>query len=138
MDFRLKFESRGPTPRRRPEMEAQAGRDLDRRIERDVWGAERAESFPCYSTDDAVAVALARRFSREKGWWYFERKEVFGGTTVGWISESQPLLVSLRPIQASGPTRALAICRSLLKVVGSMEHRSPETQGERQESRSRS
>jgi hypothetical protein len=138
MDFRLKFEYRSLTPHRRPEMEPQAGRDLDRRIERDVWGVERAESLPCYSTDDTAAVGLARRFSREKGWWYFERKEVFGGTTVGWISESQPLLVSLRPIQASGPTRALAICRSLLKVVGSMEHRSPEMQGERQESRSRS
>ena len=104
-------------------MEPQAGRDLDRRIEREVWGtSDNGEKIPCYSTDEAAAVALARRFSREKGWWYFERKEVFGGTTVGWISESQPLLVSVRPIQASGPTRALAICRSLLKVAGSMEH----------------
>lgn len=104
-------------------MEPQAGRDLDRRIEREVWGAENGEAIPSYSTDEAVAVALARRFSREKGWWFFERKEVFGGTTVGWISEAQPLLVSVRPIQASGPTRALAICRSLIRVAGSMEHR---------------
>ena len=103
-------------------MDAQPGRELDRRIEREVLGSsETGDAVPCYSTDEAAAVTLARRFSRERGWWYFERKEVFGGTTVGWISESQPLLVSVRPIQASGPTRALAICRSLLKVVASLE-----------------
>jgi hypothetical protein len=116
-------------------MEPQPGRDLDRRIEREVWGAENGAPIPAYSSDEAAAVALARRFSKEKGWWYFERREVFGGTTVGWISESQPLLVSIRPIQASGPTRALAICRSLLKVADSIEHGSVSEPVRRHQSR---
>jgi hypothetical protein len=132
MDFKLRFDSRS-TARRTSEMEPRAGRDLDRRIEREIWGSERPDTAPCYSTDDAAAVELARRFSRERKWWFFERKEVFGGTLVGWISESQPLLVSVRPIQASAPTRALAICRSLVKVVSSIENMQPPDRAARRE-----
>ena len=102
---------------RRGGMEPEAGPGLDREIERRVCGIEPGPSVPPYSTDEATAVALANRFSRTRGWWFFEKREVFGGSAFGWIQESQPLFVSVHPIQASAPTRALAICRSLLKVA---------------------
>ncbi|MFN2387492.1 MAG: hypothetical protein ABR576_14610 [Thermoanaerobaculia bacterium] len=103
--------------------EMEAGPALDREIERQVLGVEPAGEVPRYSTQDATAVALATRFSRERGWWHFEKREVYGGWSVGWIEESQPLLVSIQPIRASGPTRALAICRSLLKVARDLHSR---------------
>lgn len=109
----IRFLKRSDEKKREPE----AGRELDRLIEREVLGAQPGADVPHYSTHDATAVALAARFSREHGWWHFEKREVYGGWLVGWIEETQPLLVSIQPIRASGPTRALAICRSLLKVA---------------------
>jgi len=106
---------------RKPGSEPEAGPSLDREIERRVCGVEPAGVVPAYSTDETAAVALANRFSRTRGWWFFEKREVFGGSAFGWIQESQPLFVSVHPIQASGPTRALAICRSLLKVADFLE-----------------
>jgi hypothetical protein len=103
--------------------EMEAGPALDREIEREVLGIEPTGEAPRYSTNDATAVALANRFSRERGWWHFEKREVYGGWSVGWIEESQPLLVSIQPIRASAPTRALAICRSLLKVCREVSSR---------------
>lgn len=103
--------------------ESEAGPAMDREIEREVLGREPSGEVPHYSTDDATAVALATRFSRERGWWQFEKREVYGGWSVGWIEESQPLLVSIQPIRANGPTRALAICRSLLKVTRELSAR---------------
>ncbi len=108
---------------RRGGVEPEAGVHLDREIERRVCGVEPGASVPAYSTDEALAVALANRFSRTRGWWFFEKREVFGGSAFGWIQESQPLFVSVHPIQASAPTRALAICRSLLKVADFLEAR---------------
>jgi hypothetical protein len=106
---------------RRGGMEPEAGPSLDREIERRVLGVPPGATVPAYSTDEATAVALANRFSRTRGWWFFEKREVFGGSAFGWIQESQPLFVSVHPIQASAPTRALAICRSLLKVADFLE-----------------
>ena len=106
-------------------LEPAAGPGLDREIERRIAGGDPNAPAPPYSTDDAAALALASRFSREKGWWFFEKREVFGGASVGWIQESQPLFVSVHPIQASAPTRALAVCRSLLKVADFLEAQSP-------------
>jgi hypothetical protein len=106
-------------------MEPEAGPALDMEIERRVLGVEPAASVPPYSTDETVAIALANRFSRTRGWWFFEKREVFGGSAFGWIQESQPLFVSVHPIQASAPTRSLAICRSLLKVADFLEARPP-------------
>ena len=108
---------------RRNGMEPEAGPNLDREIERRVCGVEPGASVPPYSTDETAAVTLANRFSRTRGWWFFEKREVFGGSAFGWIQESQPLFVSVHPIQASAPTRALAICRSLLKVADFLESR---------------
>ncbi len=108
---------------RRGGAEPEAGPNLDREIERRVLGVQPGATVPAYSTDEAVAVALANRFSRTRGWWFFEKREVFGGSAFGWIQESQPLFVSVHPIQASAPTRALAICRSLLKVADFLEAR---------------
>ena len=106
---------------RRVGMEPEAGSALDREIERRVCGVEPGAFVPAYSTDEGAAVGLANRFSRTRGWWFFEKREVFGGAAFGWIQESQPLFVSVHPIQASAPTRALAICRSLLKVADFLE-----------------
>lgn len=103
-------------------LEPAAGPALDREIERRLWGGESATPPP-YSTDDRAAITLASRFSRSKGWWFFEKREVFGGACFGWIQESQPLFVSVHPIQASAPTRALAVCRSLLRVADFLESR---------------
>jgi hypothetical protein len=112
-------------------MEPEAGPSLDREIERRICGVEPGSSVPPYSTDETTAVTLANRFSRTRGWWFFEKREVFGGSAFGWIQESQPLFVSVHPIQASAPTRALAICRSLLRVADFLEakpHALPERQ----------
>lgn len=107
------------------EKEVQAGPELDRLIEREVLGREpdKDQDVPAYSIHEPTAVALAARFSRDRGWWHFEKHEVYGGWSVGWIEESHPLLVSVQPIRASAPTRALAICRSLLKVVRELNGR---------------
>ena len=105
----------------RRESEPAAGPQLDREVERRVCGVEPGEVVPPYSTDEAAALDLAHRFSRTRGWWFFEKREVFGGAAFGWIQESQPLFVSVHPIQASAPTRALAVCRSLLKVADFLE-----------------
>lgn len=108
---------------RRVGLEPEAGPELDREIERRICGVPPGEIVPRYSMDESAAVALANRFSRTRGWWFFEKKEVFGGSAFGWIQESQPLFVSVHPIQASAPTRALAICRSLLKVADFLDAR---------------
>lgn len=105
------------------EKEPPAGPELDRLIEREVLGKEPGKEVPHYSIHDPTAVALAARFSRDRGWWQFEKHEVYGSWLVGWIEESQPLLVSVQPIRASAPTRALAICRSLLKVARELNSR---------------
>jgi len=98
-------------------MEPEAGPELDRLIEREVLGVEPADAVPPYSRDEAAAVSLAAKFSREWGWWHFEKKEVFGGWSVGWVEEGQPYLHSIYPVRSSAPSRALAICRSLLKAA---------------------
>jgi hypothetical protein len=98
--------------------ELPAGPELDRQVAR-LLGGRLGASTP-YSTDDATAVELAKRFSKEWGWWHYEKREVHGDWSVGWIEESQPLLLSIHPIRLSAPTRALAICRSILKVIESI------------------
>jgi hypothetical protein len=99
--------------------ELPAGPELDRQVAR-LLGGRLDASIPPYSTDDATAVELAKRFSKEWGWWHYEKREVHGDWSVGWIEESQPLLLSIHPIRLSAPTRALAICRSILKVSESI------------------
>jgi hypothetical protein len=111
---------------RRPTLipiEPDAGPELDREIYRLIEGAEPQGIAPPYSTDDATAVAMAAKFSREWRWWLFEKKNLQGEWVAGWIEETQPLLVSVRPIRASAPTRALALCRAVLKVARSARTR---------------
>jgi hypothetical protein len=102
--------------------ELAAGPDLDRKVAR-LLGADPDATVPAYSTDDACAIALAERFSKEWSWWRYEKREVDGGWSVGWIAEKEPLLRSVRPIQATAPTRALAICLSILRVAESIADR---------------
>jgi hypothetical protein len=95
--------------------EPSAGPDLDRQIAR-VLGLDPSANVPPYSTDDAISVALAEWFSKEWSWWHYKKRELYGSWTVGWIEEKQPLQRSTRRVESSAPTRALAICRSILKV----------------------
>jgi hypothetical protein len=114
-DHVIMFRGRSAVTRMDPE----AGPELDREIHRIIEGEEpRSDSeVPPYSTDDATAIAMAARFSREWGWWLFEKKDLQGEWVAGWIEETQPLLVSVRPVRASAPTRPLALCRAVLHVV---------------------
>lgn len=104
-------------------MEPEAGLELDRKIAREILCVEPGDTVPSYSSDDATAAALAARFSREFGWWHFEKKEIYGGWSVGWIEEGQPYLHSVYPVRSSAPSRALAICRSILKVASVVQSR---------------
>jgi hypothetical protein len=111
--FRPKTKSNGPAP----------GPELDRQVFREL-GDSPATSVPACSTDDKIAASVAERFSNKWGWCYYEKREGNGTWTVGWIERTQPLLRPARPVQASGRTRALAICCSILKVAESMRNRS--------------
>lgn len=104
-------------------MEPEAGLELDRKIAREILSLEPGDAVLPYSRDDATAAELAARFSREFGWWHFEKKEIYGGWSVGWIEEGQPYLHSVYPIRSSAPSRALAICRSILKAASVVRSR---------------
>jgi hypothetical protein len=93
-----------------------AGPRLDREVAR-ALGVDASAAVPPYSTNDDIAVALAEWFSREWGCWEYVKLELDGAWTVGWIEEKQPLHHSMRPVQSTAPTRALATCRSILKLT---------------------
>ncbi len=108
--------------RSQPKGNLTPGPDLDLEVAR-VLGLEVSDSIPPFSTDDNAAITLAESFSRKWGFWEYVKLEVDGSWTVGWIAERQPLHPSMKPIQATAATRALAICRSILKVVASARDR---------------
>jgi hypothetical protein len=96
-----------------------AGPELDREIARRVLGRPATEDPPPLSTDDAAATALADRLAARSGWW-FEVTHRRGVWSAMWIepprgaAERPRRILSL--ITATGPTPALAICRSLLRA----------------------
>jgi len=102
--------------------ELPAGEQLDRQIERRVFGRDSEKSVPPFSTEDWTATALAELASRRTGWW-FDVAERDGVWEAMWI-EHPPISEERKPgdrilslITATASTRALAICRSLLRAA---------------------
>jgi len=96
------------------------GPDLDREIERRVFGRTSNRPAPPFSTQDWNAQALAELVSRETGWW-FDVCERDGVWSAMWIEP--PVGAATRPrrilslITATGDTRAAATCRALLRAT---------------------
>ena len=95
----------------------EGGPELDREIERRVFGRSSVRSTPPFSTQDWSAQALAELVSRETGW-RFEVSELDGRWSAMWIEPPAGVATKSRRIlsliTATGETRAAAICRALL------------------------
>ncbi|MEP6767144.1 MAG: hypothetical protein ABJC61_00645 [Acidobacteriota bacterium] len=98
------------------------GPELDREIERRVFSRAPGRAIPPFSTEEWTATALAELVARQTGW-TCEVGEQHGAWSALWIEhpEESPAPAGRRRIlsmvTASGPTRALAICRSLIKAT---------------------
>lgn len=96
------------------------GPELDREIERRVFGRIPTRPAPPFSTEDWNAQALAELVSRETGWW-FDVSERDGLWSAMWIEP--PVGAATKPrrilslITATAETRAAAICRALLRAA---------------------
>ncbi|HYK41706.1 MAG TPA: hypothetical protein VE007_04895 [Thermoanaerobaculia bacterium] len=96
------------------------GPELDREIERRVFGRASTRQVPPFSTEDWNAQALAELVSRETGWW-FDVSERDGLWSAMWIEP--PAGAATKPrrilslITATADTRAAAICRALLRAT---------------------
>lgn len=99
-----------------------SGPELDREIERRVFARAPGRSVPPFSSEDWTATALAELVSRQTGW-TCEVSDQHGSWSAMWIEHpgASPAPAARRRIlsmvTASGPTRALAICRSLVKAT---------------------
>ena len=99
-----------------------SGPALDRQIEWRVFGRAAGRSVPPFSTEDWTASALAELVARQTGWWFdvTQRDRTWEAM---WIEHPPvPLHASSRRrilslVTATAPTRALAICRSLLRAA---------------------
>lgn len=99
-----------------------AGPELDRVLARRVLGAEGEPPVPPYSSENLAATALAELVGRQSGWSFHL---AFCGTS--WMAtfteksdrkkEDVPNSPLASLVSASGRSRALAICRALLKVT---------------------
>lgn len=104
-----------------PPAELEAGPYIDRLIELQVFGQKPASDPPAYSTDDTMAERVLAHLNRPPLRWMAIREEA--GWTVAWRQPSEAddadstATRYLRLVSASAPTRALAICRSALKLV---------------------
>ena len=96
------------------------GPELDREIERRVFGRTSTRPVPPFSTQDWNAQALAELVSRQTGWW-FDVTEREGVWSAMWIeppagAPTKPRRI-LSLITATGSTRAAAICRALVRAT---------------------
>jgi hypothetical protein len=96
------------------------GPELDREIERRVFGRSSVRATPPFSTEDWSAQTLAEIVSRETGW-RFEVSERDGTWSAMWIEPPAAAATKSRRIlsliTATGETRAAAICRALLRAT---------------------
>ncbi|MDQ6893479.1 MAG: hypothetical protein M3167_12465 [Acidobacteriota bacterium] len=104
----------------RPAEALEPGPELDREIERRVFGRNSTHSAPPFSTQDGNAEGLAELVSGQTGWW-FDVSEREGTWSAMWIeppvgSGAKPRRI-LSLITATGDTRAAAICRALLRAT---------------------
>jgi len=98
------------------------GPDLDREIERRVFGRESSRPAPPFSTEDWTASTMAELVARRTGW-TFDVMRQDGVWSAMWIERPQasagPKRRVLSLVTATAPTRPLAICRALLRAAGS-------------------
>ena len=99
-------------------MEVSAGPELDSLLHERIFGEGRSHAVPPFSTRAWTALALAELVSNRTSWKY-QLIEQGSGWTAIWFEPhvgrgSISALVSSR-----APTRSLALCRALLKAVGS-------------------
>ena len=109
------------TPRSRTPWEA-PGTELDREIERRVFGRASGGGVPPFSTQDWTAAALAQLVARRTGWSFdvAERDGIW--SAIGIERSTAPSgpgpvrgrILSL--VTTTGETRAHAICRCLLQA----------------------
>ena len=106
----------------RPAEPLEPGPELDREIERRVFGRTSTRPAPPFSTQDWNAQALAELVSRQTGWWFDVcERDGEGVWSAMWIEP--PVGAATKPrrilslITATGETRAAAICRALLRAT---------------------
>jgi hypothetical protein len=97
-----------------------AGPELDRLLARRVLGGEGEAPAPPYSSEDLAATALAELVGRQSDW-SFHLAFCGSAWMATFTQKSDPKEPPSPPVatlvSASGRSRALAICRALLKVT---------------------
>ena len=98
-------------------MQIHEGPELDALVQQRVFG-EVGRYVPPFSTSDWSALALAELISDRKGWRY-QLIENEGSWTAVWFEPRSGKRGLSTLVSARAPTRALALCRGLLKAVRS-------------------
>jgi hypothetical protein len=102
-----------------------AGRELDRRVAKEVFGAKSLDRVPAYSTDAVAADLIIAKLQSPSLRCAIEKVDdkwicVWWGKIVGMsIDKSERLSMS------TASTRALAICRSALNLPASRRGGAP-------------
>jgi hypothetical protein len=95
-----------------------SGSELDALLHARVFGGETGGRVPPFSSRDWTALALAELVSDRTGWKY-QLLEQGNGWTAIWFEPHAGRGSISTLVSSRGPTRALALCRALLKAVGS-------------------
>ncbi len=98
-------------------MQIHEGPELDALVQQRVFG-EVGRYVPPFSTSDWSALALAELISDRKGWRY-QLIENDGSWTAVWFEPRAGKRGLSTLVSSRAPTRALALCRGLLKAVRS-------------------
>lgn len=99
-------------------MDMAAGPELDTLLHSKVFGEGQTDSVPPFSSRDWTALALAELVSNRRGWKY-QLVEHGGGWSAIWFEPHVGRGSISALVSARGPTRALALCRALLKAARS-------------------
>ena len=105
------------------------GPEFDRELQKRIFGTDRAESVPPFSTRDWTALALAELVA-ERTPWRYQLVESAGTWTAIWFEGGQRRRVAAM-VTARAATRALAICRALSKATRSPRWTAPAGGGSR-------
>ena len=102
-----------------------AGRELDQRVAKEIFGMKSAQRVPAYSTDAAAAELVIAKLQSPTLRCALERIDdkwicVWWGKIVGKRGDK-----SERLSMSTASTRALAICRSALNLPASRRAGSP-------------
>ena len=95
-----------------------AGPEMDRELQTRVFGADHAQSVPPFSTRDWTALALAELVTERTNWRY-QLVEQDGLWTAIWFERGLPKRRVAAMVTARASTRALALCRALMKATRS-------------------